>query len=389
MHILLLPSWYPKSPADVNGVFFRDQALALSAMGHKVGVICPFERSLRHFFSRDSQADVLAYESDQGVETYRRQFWGVLPRIPFGKYVLFRKNARKLLREYISRNGKPDLIHAHVAVPGGAAAVDLGEEFSIPVVLTEHSSGYVRAAFKGWELSLARRAVSKANLRIAVSPALASLMEDSFPASKGGWHWVPNVVAERFSFSGESKSSHGRFRILSIAVMTANKGQIDLVRAFGAVLRSGLDAELWLVGDGPARNSLQEEVDRQGIGDRVKFIGLVSPDKVPDLMQNADIMVVSSHYETFGVVAAEALVMGVPVVATRCGGPECIVSTGDGALVPVGDPDAMAAAILDIEQHLSDYDRKTIATNARSRFSAEAVATALTKRYENVVSGLA
>jgi glycosyltransferase involved in cell wall biosynthesis len=126
--------------------------------------------------------------------------------------------------------------------------------------------------------------------------------------------------------------------------------------------------------------------EASGVAHNVRFLGLVEPGKVPELLAKVDVMVVSSHYETFGVVAAEALMAGVPVVATRCGGPECIVEKGDGLLVPPKQPDELQKAMARVGLHLSDYSPRDIAARARARFSGPAVASRLTTEYENVLS---
>lgn len=97
-------------------------------------------------------------------------------------------------------------------------------------------------------------------------------------------------------------------------------------------------------------------------------------------------MVISSHFETFGVVAAEALCSGVPVISTRCGGPECIVEEGDGLLVPVADPEALAEAMQALASAPERCQRKNIAQRAQQRFSGQAVAHALTAIYQDALS---
>ena len=72
MHILLIPSWYPKSQNDVSGVFFRDQALALNEYGHKVGVIAPLMVSMRTPFKVITARKFPEFENDNGVLTYRK-----------------------------------------------------------------------------------------------------------------------------------------------------------------------------------------------------------------------------------------------------------------------------------------------------------------------------
>lgn len=386
MHILLLPSWYPKTSCGIRGVFFRDQAFALHSYGHKVGVIAPTMRSLRRLSKVKPEAKLPLYENDNGLLTYRKEFFAALPRIPYGNYHLFKKTARELLKKYITDNGKPDILHAHTAIFGGAAGAKLSEEFSIPLVLTEHSSGFARQVYSNWQLKLAEKSIQRASSCIAVSPSLADLLCEHFPSSKSCWKWIPNVVADRFKTPENIERIDRPVRYINLALMTKNKGQFDLVQAFSQLSHSGLNAELWLAGDGPIRPELEKMTVKSGVADKVRFMGLIEPSKVPDLLAQVDVMVVSSHYETFGVVAAEALMAGVPVIATRCGGPECIVGEGDGLLVPLKKSTGLQEAMRQIGESLANYNRVAIAEHARARFSGAAIASQLTTEYQNVLS---
>lgn len=386
MHILLLPSWYPKNPSDVGGVFFRDQALALLNHGHKAGVISPQMKSLRSLLQSSSKPSFPYFENDAGVPTYRKEVLAALPRLPYGNYWLFTRAARQLMADYVREHGKPDIIHAHSAILGGAAAVKLGKEWSIPVVLTEHSSGFARNIYMKWQMRLATEAATDSRSCISVSPALGELLAEKLVATDVAWRWIPNVVADRFGSPVRKPIKARPLRFLSLALMTENKGQKDLLKAFRQVANAGISAELWLAGDGPIRSELEQLAIDLGIADQVRFPGLISPDDVPALLQEADVMVISSHYETFGVVAAEALMAGLPVIATRCGGPECIVGEGDGLLVPPKQPEALAEAMVQVGSNLDNYDPKEIASNAKARFSGPAVAEQLTKEYVRVLS---
>ncbi|WP_111495785.1 glycosyltransferase [Marinobacter bohaiensis] len=385
MHILLLPSWYPKAPDDVGGVFFRDQALALQDYGHRVGVIAPSMRSLRTL-NKLATPKLSACENDSGLLTYRKELLAALPRVPYGNYYLFKKAARALLRQYINDNGKPDILHAHAAIFAGAAGAELSDEFNIPLVLTEHSTGFARLAYSAWQLNLAEKAVRRAVACIAVSPSLAELLSKHFSLIEQSWKWIPNVVADRFKAPEKRKRMERPIRFLNLALMTEKKGQFDLLEAFGELNRTGLDVELWLAGDGPIRSGLEQMVVKVGLQEKVRFLGLVAPEDVPALLNEVDVMVVSSHYETFGVVAAEALMAGLPVVATRCGGPECIVEAGDGLLVPPKQPGELGDAMRYVAESLPAFDPVTIAERARSRFSGAAIARQLTAVYQNVLS---
>jgi len=362
--------------------------LALQNYGHKVGVIAPSLRSLRTLGKSTADSALLEYENDNGIQTYRKEVFSLLPRLPYGSYWLFKRAARALLKRYIKENGKPDILHAHAAVFGGAAGAELAEEFGIPLVLTEHSTGFARGVYPDWQLKLAERAMCFANSCISVSPSLGSLLTEQFPLSDGKWKWIPNVVADRFSTSTQSLKSQRPIRFLNLALMSEKKGQQDLLEAFSNLLQEGVTAELWLAGEGPLRQRLEEIAVNSGVRGAVRFLGMIEPDDVPRLLGEVNVMVVSSHYETFGVVAAEALMAGLPVVATRCGGPECIVGEGDGILVPPRDPDAMYRAMSVVLENLSHYDSALIAQRAMERFSSKAIAKMLSDEYSSVLNSL-
>jgi glycosyltransferase involved in cell wall biosynthesis len=343
-------------------------------------------RSLRTLGKKNPPEKLPALENDMGILTYRKEQFASLPSLPYGNYWLFKNMAELLFKHYTEDNGKPDILHAHAAVFGGAAASELAAEFDIPLVLTEHSSGFSRKIYANWQLKLAKKAIEAASSCIAVSPSLANLLGEQFPNSKTRWKWIPNVVADRFKKPGEIIKDNRPVRFLNLALMTATKGQFSLIQAFAGLIRNDLNAELWLAGDGPMRPMLEQMAKKSGVADKIRFLGLVGPDKVPDLLSQIDIMVVSSLYETFGVVAAEALMAGVPVVATRCGGPECIVQEGDGLLVPSRQPDKLQDAMRQISERLAEYDPIAIAERARARFSGNAVASSLTREYASITS---
>lgn len=291
-----------------------------------------------------------------------------------------------LLFAYVERHGRPDIIHAHAAVFGGAVAIELADELGIPVVLTEHSTGFARNAYAKWQLQLAGKAFAGASSLIAVSPSLCELLTHRFPRTQGRWQWIPNVVARRFETRNRPARPSRSVRFLNIGLMTEKKGQFDLLSAFHRILQDELAAELWFVGDGKIRPELEARAKALGLGEKVRFLGLVPPEDIPAIMQNVDALVISSHYETFGVVAAEALMGGLPVVATRCGGPECIVGEGDGVLVPPRQPDALARAMQSVGNKLSAYDSESLAERAKARFAGPAVAAQLTETFNKVLS---
>lgn len=159
-------------------------------------------------------------------------------------------------------------------------------------------------------------------------------------------------------------------RVLAVGTLKAVKDFAALIQAF-ALLRNEVDARLLILGEGEERARLQQLIDALGLQDRVDMPGFV-PDTTP-YYAHADLFVLSSEHEGFGNVIVEALEQGVPVVSTDCpSGPREILQDGKyGRLVPVGDPRALAAAMLESLQ--SSHDHGALKTRAQD-FAVDKVA---------------
>jgi len=137
----------------------------------------------------------------------------------------------------------------------------------------------------------------------------------------------------------------GELMVLCVGRMTPQKGQDTLIRAFSFSALSG--ARLVLAGGGGQQASLEELSRDLGVADRVRFLGTRTD--VPDLMRAADLLALPSLHEGFGLVVAEGLASGIPVVANRVGPvPEILREGETGVLVEAGDPGALAAALADL-----------------------------------------
>jgi len=123
-------------------------------------------------------------------------------------------------------------------------------------------------------------------------------------------------------------------------------------------------------------------VDALGLRPHVHFEGLASPSQVAARMRQSALLVVPSRRESFSAVAAEALACGTPVVATRCGGPEDIVTADTGRLVAVDDPEALARGIDDVLAARSSFDPEALRRSAVSRFGRAAALARLRELYE-------
>jgi glycosyltransferase involved in cell wall biosynthesis len=384
MHVLIVPSWYPRNASDINGSFFREQALALHKNGCKVGVIHPELRSLREWRSIISGRRGISCELDQGVPTYRSSGMNWFPRTVGPAARLHVWHGLRLYERYISTNGRPDVLHAHSLLFAGAVAAEIKRRYGVPFVVTEHSSAFARGLVSPGGLAVAKAACALASHRFAVSHVLARLLGGLLAPEGLGWEYLPNTVSADFSNGAvRDQTSDGHFHFINVGMMNENKGQASTLRAFAAIAGVHPDARLTFVGDGPHRKSLEDETRALGLTDRVLFTGMLAREVVRNAIAAADVLVLSSRYETFGVVIIEALALGKPVIATRCGGPESIVEDRDGILVPLDDVPSLAAAMSRMRNGRTTYDGAVIRASCLRRFGEGAISSRLISFYRS------
>ncbi|PJI29648.1 glycosyltransferase [Acinetobacter pseudolwoffii] len=384
MHILIIPSWYPQFSGDVGGSFFREQAIALKKVGYSVGVISPQVRSLKHIKNILKKPYGLTRENDEGIYTLRWYTANYFPKAKNYNKNRWMRIALKLFETYVEQHGKPDIIHVHSMWYAGFAALLIYEKYGIPYVITEHSSAFARNLIPQEGVDSLKSVVKQAKARIAVSQKFSNYLETQFPSNH--WLYIPNIVNDDFFTlpkAVENTDLSSKIRIISICHLNKNKNTELLIKAFALVLERDVDLNLELVigGDGEERKTLQKLVESLGLKNHVQFLGSLTRNQVKQEINQSSIFVVSSKYETFGVVVVEALALGKPVVSTQCGGPESIINKDVGVLVENDSVSELAKGILHVSTHLNDYDADTLRTYCLENFSEKAVINRLTNIY--------
>lgn len=281
---------------------------------------------------------------------------------------------------------RPDVIHAHVYGAGVPAAL-IARRSRIPLVLTEHSSHVARRSL-GWaETRKARFAYSSAARILPVSRFLLEAIR-SYGIDRPS-EVVPNAVDTSIFFppdAAEKRDARRRLLFVGNLEPLHLKGFPTLLQALVLLRERQGGWRLDVVGDGPERARYAISVTESGLNEYVTFHGSRPKTAVAQAMREADLLVLPSRIETFGVVAAEALVSGLPVVSTNVGGIPEIVDEGSGRLVPPDDPVALADALYRVLANLELFDRSAISAAARDRYSPGVVGARLTRIYESVLA---
>jgi len=298
---------------------------------------------------------------------------------------MLRSNRDNLARAAAER-GRMDVIHAHVSYPAGTVALQLSRESDIPFIVTEHMGPFpFRHLVRGGDVVPEVREPLRQAARVtAVSRSLAHDIRERTGVEAVV---VPNGVDGEFFSPLPGVPARGAgFTFLSVSSLTPAKGVDDLLAAF-ARLGPGIDARLRVGGAGSHAAEFRALAERLGLGARVTWLGALGREAVRDEMRACDAFVLASRHESFGVVFAEAIACGKPVLGTRCGGPEDIVDDANGELVPVGDVPALAAALERFARRERGDDAAAIRSGFEARFSAVTVARRFGGLYEQVSRG--
>lgn len=376
MRIFIISRGYPTDKYVTNGIFEYDQAKELAVRGHEVVYIALDLRS----FQRKRK---MGYESlvTDGVNVE-------IINIPCGKLpksILHKVRETALQHIYkkcVNKYGDPDVIHAHfLEIAHTTAKVLFGN--GIPMVITEHLSSLNDKEVSDYIIKIGSETYRYYNKVITVGKKLADNLTRLFSVDPV---IIPNMVdMNSFQVRENEHSSSGRpFRIVSIGSLIQRKKMHILIEAFEKFHKHYPDSCMDIFGKGDMMEQLEKIISDKGLGGIITLHGAKKRSVIAETMAKADCFALASDVETFGVVYIEALAMGLPVVATKSGGPEEFINEMCGVVVERSDADMLADAMEHIRENLSHYNRTEIRKYAQDNFSPKIIAQKIEKVYSEV-----
>jgi N-acetyl-alpha-D-glucosaminyl L-malate synthase BshA len=327
--------------------------------------------------------------------TYRQPFRlpSFLPRIFFhevdvGRYPLFEfppyDLALAVRMHEVVRSHHLELLHCHYAIPHATSAWiaremlrEAGED--VHVITTLHGTDITIVGQDPSFYPITKFSIEKSDRITAVSQYLKEETCRAFgcdgPAIDVIHNFIDPDVYNREKYPSLLKKQVGQSKpiFMHISNFRTVKRVRDVVRVFAEVNRE-LPSVLVMIGDGPDRPAAEEETRMLGVADSVSFLGKL--DQIAPLLAAADLFLLPSQSESFGLSALEALASGVPVIGTDAGGlPEVVRNGETGVLCGVGDIPGMAAASLEILQDRKRWSEMSelASADARERFSRDAI----------------
>jgi L-malate glycosyltransferase len=366
-----------------SGVVATELGIELANLGHEIHFI-----SYSQPFRLNGRDDGIFYH-EVPVSSY--------PLFEFPPYDLALASRMAEVAEYNSL----DLLHVHYAIPHSVSALLARQMLAargrrLPFVTTLHGTDITLVGLDRSYLPITRHAIQESDGVTSISNYLRDKTVSDFDITRS-IETITNFVNCDVYTPIKDEAARARARmhyakpdeaiLMHLSNFRPVKRVTDVVKIFASVARE-IPAQLILVGDGPDRSAAEWLAHDLGIHARIHFLG--KQDRVSELLALADLFVLPSQLESFGLAALEAMACKVPSIATSVGGvPELIDDGVTGLLFPVGDVEAMAAGALGL---LRDPERMNVMRDAarkaaQKRFCADLVVPRYVRFYEKVLAG--
>ena len=338
---------------------------------------------------RGHEVHFITYQSPFRLRGYTKGVFFHEVDTSMSRYPLFDHYPYELAlasRQYeIAMQEKLDLLHVHYAIPHATTAFlareMLAKTHPIRVITTLHEASFY---------AISRFSIEQSDGVTAVSQFLKDETYRAFGCVQCELAVIPNFVnlaeyRRDLATPRETLVPAEHKLLVHVSNFREVKRVKDVVRIF-ARLRKAMPATLMMVGDGPDRNDAEQEARDLGVSDDVHFLGRLA--HVAPLLAAADLFVLPSQTESFGLAALEALACGTPVLAARVGGiPELITDGVEGLLEPVGSVEAMARRAIDLLKDGPRHARMREASLERAmQFSTDVVVPQYEAFYQKVMA---
>ncbi|ASS48292.1 MAG: hypothetical protein A3D31_19260 [Candidatus Fluviicola riflensis] len=345
-HILLMSSWFPNRLDAFVGNFVQRFAQLLTSE-YQVSVIHT------HGDPACSRIEKEIDESD-GVFTVR-----IYHPVSKNKFVHWYWQ-RKALSTALDEVEEVDLLFAHVILNRGLQFIRAKHFYHCPLIVMEHASYYrkeIREKFTRIQRRIIKRTSLHINELLACSAFLQEDMKAIFPTTKSTV--LPNFVDTELFYPSVTTST-GYKRFLHVSTLDESvKDPETLLNGVALAVKAGYpDLHLTVISDQPSEK-WQEMAAQLGIAGNVTFGGPMSWNEIAEQMRQHDAFLLTSSYETFSIVLAEAWLTGLPTITTPVGiGKDLDPSLG--IQIPIGAPQALADALQQLIDNTIQFDVSVI-----------------------------
>ncbi len=382
---LWLPSWYPHKNSLYDGDFIERHAKAASLYISLQVIFIVKDNSLgfgkveieeRKYFN-DSAAWIYYFGSSQVF--FIDYFFSFLFKLK-----LYSKGYTRFLSLY----GKPSLLHVHVAVNNGLLAYWWSLKKNIPLIISEHWTGYLKEAASQWKHSaffkkyFIQKIFSRALLFTAVSEHLANNIQTKI--KKYPRHAIiPNTVDTGIFKLSAKKHKDNVTTFIHVSTLTPQKNFNEIIAACSKLKEQNFSFKLIVIGRNKEYENLVKE---RKLGVFISFKNEIPQELLSIEMQESDAIILYSLYETFGCVIIEANACGTPCLVSDIKTfDENVQQNITGLKMPLHNPEMLANAMIKIITKQISFDSKIIADFAQKHYSMEVVGKLFLEEYKKII----
>lgn len=378
MNIFIIPSVYPNEQNQNSGIYIHKLNVALEKYGHNIVVLNSISNNYRAWFNIDRYREE-QYKLDE-VIVYKNGFRGfkstTFPKYNSRKYL---KNVKRLLKTAITNHGKPDLIISHFSFYSGYSAAIIAKELSIPFIVIEHHSLFLKQDINEDIVEMLRVSVKESKVFICVSDYLRQSIYEKIGMHKN-IKVLPNMIDDLFKYIEPNKRNPYTF--FSAGNLVESKNFENLIIAFCNTFNHDDEAILRVAGEGKLKRKLQNLIYKNGRQHQIKLLGNLNKYEMLKNYGECHCFVLPSKYETFGIVYKEALAVGRPVISSRNGGVLEDWNDKYGMLLKENDLINLEGALRYMRNHSHEFDGLEISRMILNRYSKEKIIPSLNNMLE-------
>jgi len=359
MNLLIIPSWYPTKIHPESGTFFKDRAKILQRSGFSVTVAAHILHPTKDILRFEQNKNNIEKIYDDGIVIYKTESINPFPKMPKKTFSFYKNSITRLIETLIYKS-KPDFVFINSSIYGGAALAQYFYDKKIPFMVSEHLKEFIiDDGFSSFHKQCINECYNYCSKIIATSDILKKNIIKKFNVDTNKITLIPNP-ADTERFLPKKDLTSGPFSFIAVALLRHEKRLDILIKAFAKLFKDNTNIVLTIIGDGKEKDKLKLLSHKLNVNKRINFIGYQKKSAVSDILRNHDAFVLTSEVETFGVAIVEAMSVGLPVVATKCGGPESIVLPETGILVKKNDENKLCAAMDRIIKNYDNYESSVI-----------------------------
>ncbi len=334
------------------------------------------EKGHQNFIFSNPVSGLVDREKIGSSTVFRHPFQSTILRRDLSSILRLEKHLISLVRDI-----NPDVVHLHTFLGGAFFYLKLRKTNPVRTIFSTH----IPIHTSGTGIDMLGKVVGNVDAVAAISAAMKDEILTRFPEVSGRTVIILNSLPIPSQSPTNIELSFPVF--LMLGRLVAEKGGAEFISAFSAVVKEVPDAKAIVAGDGPERENLLQKVRALGIQEHVNFTGWIPPEDVPALLNRVACVVVPSFYESFGLVALQAMQMGRPVIASDVGGlPEMVTHGKTGLLVPPGNPETLAKAMLELAKDSQKANAlgQAAAVKASTEFSWESCVSSYLALYQEI-----